>query len=247
MLHKWLIRPSSIGLLMSKGRAKGTTFGETALDLITEAVTFHKYGIEPEVVTTPALEKGIYNEPKNIDLASDVLGWYDVHSKLPKKRIINDYFSGEPDINTTILADIKTNYSPKNFFKVKRLQKLKNQAYRYQLHAYMDLTGHTTSYLVYCLSDHPEHVRINEIEKLTYKIARDPELIELAGGREEAFTLAEERATKIIDNIAKVEHKVPKEKRIKCFEVKRDEGLLDEIKQRVTEAREIFDELYLEL
>ena len=55
------------------------------------------------------------------------------------------------------------------------------------------------------------------------------------------------RATKIIDNIAKVEHKVPKEKRIKCFEVKRDEGLLDEIKQRVTEAREIFDDLYLEL
>lgn len=244
MAHKWLIRPSSLGQLMAKGRTKGKPFGDTALKVIRDAVVFHKFGIEPEIITTPALEKGIYNEPANIDLASDVLGWYDVHSKLEKNRLVNDYFSGEPDINTTILADIKTNYSPSSYFSKYFDTEVKNKAYQLQLQAYMDLTGHTTSYLVYCLSDHPEHVRTNEIQKLTYKLARDPEIIAIAGGYEEAYSIAEERATGIIDNVAKIEHKVPKEHRVKCLEVKRDEGLIDEIKQRVTEAREIFDELY---
>ena len=109
MNHKWLIRPSQMGKLMSSTRAKDQIFGDTALKIIKQNAYLHKYGIEPEIVSNYKMEKGIFNESINIDLASEVLKWKGVKGSDPKIRKSNDYFIGEPDVNTPdLLADIKS-------------------------------------------------------------------------------------------------------------------------------------------
>lgn len=226
-----------MGNLMSKGR-NGNSFGETAKKVIHEAVLLHKYGIETEVKPSPQMEKGIVNEKANIDLAAKVLGWLDVNSNTPKIRLFNDHFVGEPDINTSILADIKSSWSAQTF---PFFEEPNNKSYLYQLNAYMDLTGKEEAELVYVLSNHPEYIIASEIKKLTYYYADRPHLFE-ADSIDELWSLAEEKATEIIHKEACYDH-IPDEKKVRRFIIKRDNQIIDDMHTRIQEARILFDEL----
>lgn len=236
--HNWLIRPSQMASIMAKGR--GTEFGETAKDLIIESARFHKYGIEPEIVTSKQLEKGILNERDGMILAKDVFDW-DIDIDAPKKRLFNDYFTGEPDINQSILADIKCSYSAKTFHKVFFDESVKNKAYLYQCNAYMVLSGHNQCELVYCLTDTPDHIIQKEIEKATYILYEKPEYKEQ--GLNEGFAMAEAEAERMILSQHKFD-KIPNEKRVKRFIIERDDDLIEKMCERIEKARILFDEIY---
>ena len=237
--HQWLVRPSQVGALMTQGRKKDEMWGETALGVIQEAVLFHKYGIEQQEIINPKMEKGICNEAQNIDLAAEVLGWLDVNSKADKVRITNDFIIGEPDINTSILADIKSSWSANTFPWFKNPE---NKSYYFQLQCYMWLTGKEEAELVYVLSNHPQHIISSEIKKMTYYYIDRPFLFPEANSIEELWAYAEEKAEEAVMREAIIDH-IPKEKRVKRFVIKRDDKVIEDIKERILEARKMFDEL----
>tara|TARA_R110001632_G_scaffold223452_1_gene355211 strand:- start:35 stop:763 length:729 start_codon:yes stop_codon:yes gene_type:complete len=236
--HNWLIRPSQLGGLMSKGRGKD--FGETAMKLIQECALFHKYGIEPPMITSKYLEKGILNERGGMQLAKDVLNW-DIDIDAPKVRLFNDYMTGEPDINQSILGDIKCSFSSHTYFKTFFDTEVKNKAYLHQMNAYMMLSGHKQCELVYCLTNTPEHIIADQIQKVTYQLLKEPKYQEK--GMEDAFTMAEMEAERrvVSDSIF---DKIPKEKRVKRFIIKRDDEMIEQICERIERARELFDEMF---
>ena len=239
--HKWLIRPSQMGKLMTSGRGKDKIFGDTALKVIEEAVILHKFGVEPEQIEDKKMDKGTFNEPQNINLASKVLKWKGVSSDAEKIRLANDYFIGEPDINTPdLLADIKSSWNTKTFPWFKDPN---NKDYRIQLHCYMDLTGKTEAELVYCLSNHPDHIFQAEVKRMTYYYAERPHLFPEADGIDELWTLAEEKAENKIYREGNFDQIDDKHK-VKRFIIKKDDTLMDQIHERVIQARELFDELY---
>ena len=239
MRHVWLARPSEMGGLMTQGRKKEELWGETALKIIQKNVLFHKYGIEEPVVITKQMDKGIYNEAKNMELAARVYGWVDIDTKQPKKRLVNEFFIGEPDHNGINLVDIKSSFSAETF---PWFGNPDNKAYEYQLQAYMDLTGHQEAELVYVLSSHPEHLIRSEIKRLTYYFADRPHEFSFSTSIEDLWTYAEEKATNIVMKEAMVDH-IPEEKRVRKFTIKRDNALIDLMHERIIEARKKFDEL----
>ena len=56
------------------------------------------------------------------------------------------------------------------------------------------------------------------------------------------WAVAEEKATEIVMREAKVSH-IPEEKRVRRFIIKRDNEIINQMHQRVIDARNIFDEL----
>lgn len=227
-----------MGNLMSRGRTKDKEFGDTAMKVIQSAVLRHKYNIEPEEIYSKEMDKGTTNEAKNIDIAARVLGWLDVDSKALKIRKVNDYFIGEPDINTSILADIKSSWSAHTFPFFKDPE---NKSYYAQLQAYMDLTDKQEAQLVYVLSNHPEHIIASEIKRLTYYYTDRPHTFN-ADSIDELFSMAEEKAAEEVNKIALVEH-IPENKRVKRFIIKRDDDFIKKMHDRIEKARAIFDEL----
>lgn len=247
MKHEFLVRPSQLGNLMSKGRTKDKLFGDTAMKVIQDAVLLEKYNIEPEEIFRKEMDKGNFNEVQNIELAKKVLDWHDVDANADKKTRVNDYFIGTPDVNTkTLLADIKTSWGASSFpwfitadTKEEQLKEFKN--YYYQLQAYLDLTGKDQAELVFVLSNHPEHIIASEVKRLTYYFADRPHLFKI-GGIEDLWTLAEEKATKEVNKQAYVDH-IPEKNRVKRYIIKKDADVLKEVYERIDKAREIYDEL----
>lgn len=243
MKHSWLIRPSEMGGLMAQGRKKEEVWGDTAMKIIQKNVLFHKFGIEEPVVMTKQMDKGIYNEAKNMELAARIYGWVDVDTKQPKKRLVNDFFIGEPDHNGINLVDIKSSFSADTF---PWFGNPDNKAYEYQLQAYMDLTGHQEAELVYVLSSHPEHLIRSEIKRLTYYFVDRPHEFNFMTSIEDLWTYAEEKATEIVMREAMVDH-IPEEKRVRKFTIKRNNELIERMHERVIGARNIFDNLMEQL
>jgi hypothetical protein len=236
--HNWLVRPSQLGALMTKGRGK--EFGDTALKMIQESVLFHKYGIEPPMITSKHLEKGILNEREGMQLAKDVFDW-DIDIDAPKVRLFNDYLTGEPDINQSILGDIKCSFSSHTYFKTFFDTEVKNKAYLHQMNAYMMLSGHKQCELVYCLTNTPDHIIADEIQKVTYQLLKEPKYTEK--GMEDAFTMAEMEAERRVMSDS-IFDKIPKHKRVKRFIIERDDELIEQICERIEKARELFDEMF---
>lgn len=236
MKHNWLVRPSQLGGLMSKGRGK--EFGDTAMKIIQESALFHKYGIEPKQITSKQMEKGTLNEREGMQLAKDVFGW-DIDIDAPKVRLFNDFMTGEPDINQSILGDIKCSYSAHSFPWLDT--EVKNKAYIFQMQSYLWLTNHQQCELVYCLTNTPAHIIADEIQKKTYQLLKQPKFLEM--DMDESFASAEAEAERQVHNDA-IFDKIPKEKRVKRFIIERDDAMILQIQERITKAREIFDNVF---
>jgi hypothetical protein len=224
---------------MTQGRKKEELWGDTAMKIIQKNVLFHKYGIEEPRIMTKEMDKGIYNEAKNLELAAKIFGYLDVNTNAPKKRLVNDYFIGEPDHNGNELVDIKSSFSAMTF---PWFENPCNKMYEYQLQAYMDLTDKDEAELVYVLSNHPDHLIRSEIKRLTYYYVDRPHEFDLIESIDHLWTVAEAKATEIVMREAKVSH-IPEEKRVRRFIIKRDNEIIEQMHQRVIEARKMFDEL----
>lgn len=236
MKHEYIVRASSVGPLMAKGRAKGVEWGETALNEIKKAVLFNKYGIRDEI-NSKYIEKGIYNEMESILTASRVLDWnFDVMA--PKQRFVNEWVTGEPDIwraNPELLGDVKSSWDATTFPFMD--SELKNKTYDYQMQTYIWLTGAKQCELCYVLTNTPKHIINDQIQRLMYKISARPEnaMRDLSEIELEAEQMIKGNA--IFDQI-------PIQKRVKRFIIERNDEMIEDIKQRVESAREIYDTIY---
>jgi hypothetical protein len=222
-----------MGDLMTNARSKGELLSATAKTAVQKAVLFDKYGIIDDISSKP-IDKGIQLEPDAIEAASKVLGWFDVEPT--KKRMINEYFTGEPDVLTpTLLADIKCSYSGLTFPWFS--EEIPTAGYFYQLQVYMNLSGHRTSELVYCLLDTPEQMVLDEINRKVWKMLPDPKYSNF--GQTEIELMADEQVRRM-HNFAHI----PIEKRIKKYRVDYDETVIKAMEERVTLCRDYYDAIY---
>jgi hypothetical protein len=237
MKHEWIIRASQIGDLMTAGRKKEDLFGETANKKILEAVLLKKYGIEPKQDTNKYVEKGIENEKSAIEMAKDNYGWLFVDVDKIKPRLVNDFIAGEPDVLTdTVLADVKCSWDATTFHWTLKDGDCPNKAYFYQMQCYMWLTNRQEAELVYCLTDTPERLIYDETRREVWRTMSLPENAEKS--EDELHEEIEERKRKQLTFGG-----VPKEKRTRRTIIKRDDAVIEEIKNRIIEARKIYDNL----
>lgn len=237
--HEFLVRASRLGDLMASDRS-GKGLGLTAKKVILEAVLFNKYGVEPKEISNKYLEKGILNEVEGIKLASKVLGWLDIDTEKPKVRLANDYVVGEPDVNEgEILADIKNSFDCFTF--PYGSSEIPNKAYRYQLLAYLWLTGKKKASLVYTLTDTPEHIIADDVNRLVWKNTANPKYSNMSQSELEQSIEDKVRNSLIFSD------KIPAEKRVKEYVVEYNDEDIEKIKERIELARLEYDRLYNEI
>ena len=97
-----------------------------------------------------------------------------------------------------------------------------------QLKAYMYLTGHTESYLCYCLVPTPEKLILDEMRRVSWKRGEGAEV-----------SIETELDTRAYFDLSKI----PTEKRVKTFKVVLTDEDIEQIKEKVTLAREYYSEL----
>jgi hypothetical protein len=218
------IRASQIGKIMTSPKTKGELLSKTAKTYIHELILQEKYGIYKEF-SSRYTDKGNQVEDIAIAMANEVLDVGFIYKN--DENFQNDWITGTPDVITDeVLLDVKCSWDATTFpfFETE----IPTKDYFYQLQGYMWLTGKTESLLIYCLVDTPLEIVEDEIRRAHWKFHK----------LEEDLDLRQEIESKhIFGNI-------PMNKRIKIFEVKRDEKIIELIKEKIEVARVYYEALY---
>lgn len=243
-MENLIFRASALGHIMTNDRS-GKNIGETAKKYLKQYYRELKYDRKKDI-SNKYIEKGLAQEEAGIDLLSITL------NKLLKKndkRLSNNYVTGEPDcfIGETITTvtegfDIKCSW---DLFTLPYKDDKLLSDYYYQAHCYMWLTGALKWNIAYCLLNTPLHLIQKEKERIYYSLncpeENDPTYIE---------KLIEVEKNNIFDSFEFFKDyphydlackdwnfDIPKEERIVMFEVQRDEAVIEQIIDRIIEAR----------
>jgi hypothetical protein len=223
MEDKILFRASSIGDLMTESRTKSENLSKTAKSYIQKVFKEREFGYY-ENINSKAIDKGIENEDEAIQLASEVLGWDFVIKN--EEKYSNEYINGTPDVITKdLLADIKCSWNMGTFPIFEDEIPTKN--YWWQLQSYMWLTGHSTSELVYILTNTPEQIVEDEIRRMHWKLNKIDEDLDLREAVQSQHDFSH----------------IPNNLRIKRFLINRDEKAIEQIKEKVEIARDYYETL----
>jgi hypothetical protein len=208
---------------MTNPRTKGELLSQTAKTYIEEQVIQDKYGIKKQFYSRYT-DKGILVEDDAIKLVSDILDlgftWKN------EDHFTNDWMTGTPDVNTdTVLLDVKSSWDATTFpfFATE----IPTKDYWFQLQGYMELTNKTESLLCYCLVNTPEEMVEDEVRRAHWN----------ANLLEESIDLRDE-----VQKRHNFDH-IPDNRRVKVFEVKKDEAVIEAIKERVELCREYYNTL----
>jgi len=217
------VRCSQIGKLMTNPRSKGELFSQTTKTYIQELVLRDKYGIQKEF-SSRYTDKGNEVEDKSIELCNNVLDLGFLWKN--EDYFENDYITGTPDVNTeNVLLDVKSSWDATTFPFFE--SELPNKDYFYQLQGYMWLTGKEKSLLCYCLINTPPLIVEDEIRREHWKLHLIDEDLHL---REHVLKKHN------FDHI-------PMEKRIRVYEVEKDEQVIETLKEKIELAREYYEML----
>lgn len=213
-MKEFKLRASKAGDLMTNGRGKDT-MGETCKNYLKEWVISEFTGKQKRI-RSKYLTKGINAEPMALKRIGN---YYGVELKKNEKRLKNDYFTGEFDTMTKdIVIDAKCSWDAFTFpFFVTEIER----SYYLQLQIYMELTGLKKASLCYCLENGTDE----EIEKLSWEYAKE-------NGHDEPDIDDWEQAEKELN----YDH-LPESARIKVFEFDYEPAIIEELKQRVIDAR----------
>jgi len=217
------VRCSQIGKLMTNPRSKGDLFSQTTKTYIQELVLRDKYGIQKEF-SSRYTDKGNEVEDKSIELCNNVLDLGFLWKN--EDYFENDYITGTPDVNTdTVLLEIKSSWDATTFPFFE--SEIPNKDYFYQLQGYMWLTGKEKSLLCYCLINTPSLIVEDEIRREHWKLHLIDENLDL---REHVLKKHN------FDHI-------PMEKRIRVYEVEKDEQVIETLKEKIELAKEYYEML----
>jgi len=223
-MNTFKVRCSALGKVMTSPRSKSEILSQTAKTYVEEQVLLAKYGIV-KTFNSRYTDKGNLVEDESIKLASDVL---DLGFILKNdEHFSNDWVMGTPDVNTDdILLDVKSSWDATTFpfFATE----IPTKDYFYQLQGYMWLTGKQKSLLVYCLVNTPLDMVQDEIRRAHWN----------ANLLEESLDLIDE-----VQKRHNFDH-IPDNRRVKFFEVERDDEVIEQIKERVELCREYYETLY---
>jgi hypothetical protein len=223
-MNTFKVRCSALGKIMTSPRSKSEILSQTAKTYVEEQVLQAKYGIV-KTFNSRYTDKGNLVEDESIKLASDVL---DLGFILKNdEHFTNDWVTGTPDVNTDdILLDVKSSWDATTFpfFATE----IPTKDYYYQLQGYMWLTGKQKSLLVYCLVNTPLDMVQDEIRRAHWN----------ANLLEESLDLIDE-----VQKRHNFDH-IPDNRRVKVFEVERDDEVIEQIKERVELCREYYETLY---
>ena len=212
-MKEFKISPSMCGKIMGK-RGLGKT-GET---YIKQFLTEQIYSRRKEF-SNKYTKKGNLTENGSIDFINSQLGFEGVKNE---EYFKNDFIQGTPDvILDDVIIDVKNSWDCFTFpFFSKEVP---NDDYYWQAQCYMDLVGKDKYLLIYVLSDTPTFL----IEKESYYWCRDNGVEDLDG---EYFKMHQEKMTY---------SDIEDSKRIKVFEIDRNQEDIDKIYSRVEECREL--------
>ena len=217
------VRCSAIGKIMTSPRTKGEVLSQTAKTYIQELALETKYGIRKEF-NSRYTDKGNLVEDESIRLTEDVLDLGFIYKN--DEYFENDYIKGTPDVITdTLIIDVKSSWDGTTFPWF--AEELPTKDYFYQLQGYMWLTGKKFSKVVYCLVNTPEDIVLDEIRRASWSKHE----IEVSDETENEVRLKHEF------------NHIPKEKRIKVFEVEYNEEVIEQIKEKVEACREYFNQI----
>ena len=221
------IRSSAIGKIMTNPKTKGESLSQTTKTYLQELAVQEVYNIRKEF-SSRYTDKGNEVEELSIALCNDVLGLGFIYKN--EEHFSNDWITGTPDVNTNeILLDVKSSWDATTFpfFDTE----LKNKDYFYQLQGYMWLVGKTDALLCYCLIDTPLQIVEDEIRREHWKASLIEESLDLRAFVQAKHTFGH----------------IPKEKRLKVFKIAKDEKVIEEIKTRIEQCREYYNELIQKL
>ena len=217
------IRCSAIGKIMTNPKTKGETLSQTTKTYLQELAVQEVYGIRKEF-SSRYTDKGNEVEELSIALCNDVLNLGFIYKN--EEHFENEWISGTPDVNTDeILLDVKSSWDATTFpfFDTE----LKNKEYFYQLQSYLWLTNKTEALLCYCLIDTPLQIVEDEIRREHWKASLIEESLDLRAFVQSKHTFGH----------------IPKEKRLKTFKIVKDDVVIENIKTRIEECREYYNEL----
>lgn len=170
------------------------------------------------------VEKGTLMEDEGIELASNVLGYPMLIKN--EEFFSNEYFQGTPDIITgDEVLDIKCSWSLDTFPLFE--DELPSKAYYWQLQVYMALTGLKKAKVIYCLVDTPDHLIEKEARSEAWNQGLDDVTIEMVEAMTEQMTYSD----------------IEESKRIKVFEVERNDKDIELLIERVKTCRNYIKKL----
>lgn len=215
------VRASQIGKIMATPRKAGEVLSETAKTYVHDLVLEEKYGIKKEF-SSRYTDKGNEVEEIGIALVNEVLNYKFIYKNY--EFFENDWVKGTPDVNTDeVLLDVKCSWDATTFpwFDTE----VPNKDYFFQLQGYMMLTGKQESILAYCLINTPFQMVEDEIRRAHWK-----------------FNLIEENTElrKEVESKHVFDH-IPEHKRVKYWFIRRDEAVIEKIKERVELCREYYN------
>lgn len=215
------VRASQIGKIMANPRKSGEVLSETAKTYVHDLVLEEKYGIKKEF-SSRYTDKGNEVEEIGIALVNEVLNYKFIYKNY--EFFENEWVKGTPDVNTDeVLLDVKCSWDATTFpfFDTE----VPNKDYFFQLQGYMWLTGKQESILAYCLINTPFQMVEDEIRRAHWKFNLIEENTELR---------KEVESKHIFDHI-------PEHKRVKYWFIRRDEAVIEKIKERVELCREYYN------
>jgi len=218
-------RCSGLGHLMTDPKS-GTGIAEGVKTHLIEKYVSSVYGRQKDIFSK-YITKGLQVEEDSITLYSRYEKEYFTKNE---ERLENEFITGCPDLFTgksikeaELIIDIKSSWDIFTFFKAAN-EKI-NKLYYWQLMGYMYLTGATKAKLAYCLVDTPQLMIQDEKRKLMWKM----------GAVTDSEPLYAE-ASEHLDWLLTYQD-IDIKKRVKIFEIERNEADIQKIETRVQEAR----------
>ena len=218
-------RCSALGRLMTNSRSKTELLSKTTQSYLKQLHTEEVFNRRFEI-KSKYLDKGIMVEEESISLYSKVSNQLFIKNK---ERFTNDFITGEPDNVDSKIRDLKSSWSFETF--PLHSTDIPNKDYYYQLQGYMALTGLEEAELIYCLVNTPDLLIEDEKRRTSWKLG--------------FLELPVELAMEIEDNMRFED--IPEPMRVKVFEVKKDNAVIDQIYDRVELCRNYLNELSIEL
>lgn len=217
------IRCSSLGKIMTSPKSKGEVLSQTAKTYLKELAIEEKFGIRKEF-SSRYTDKGNIQEDTAIEMASKVLS-------LPfalknTEYFENEFIKGTPDlILEDEIIDIKCSWDGTTFPWFE--DELPNKDYFWQLVGYCWLTGKKRARIVYCLVDTPEDIVQDEIRRTSWKKFE--------------IDVTEETETEV-----RAKHEfshISENKRIRTYLVELNDANIEQVKEKLSEAKKYYNEL----
>lgn len=225
-MKEFKIRCSAIGQIMTNPRSKADKLSGV---LSKTAQTYCETWLKEQIYSrrkefsTKFTEKGNIVEDNSIDFVAEQLGYGMLLKN--EKHYKGEFITGTPDVVLPdLVIDVKNSW---DCFTFPLFETRFDMGYYWQAQGYMALTGRKNYKLIYTLMDTPLHL----IEKEAYWYAKN-------NGYED---LDDKLYQKFLDKMTF--GNVPDKYRIKVFDIARNDGDIEQIKERVKQCRQFINSL----